>query len=114
MEELEVLQHQEPYQGAEINIKYADTEISNNEDCIRIKAPEIIQEKESEGMTTYTDILLERASEKAKSLLSETLKQFQKEGFTQYEVDDYLHLLSQAVKDSNGFSAFQSYFQNVT
>ena len=76
MEELEVLQHQEPYQGAEINIKYADTEISNNEDCIRIKAPEIIQEKESEGMTTYTDILLERASEKANSEAADYKKKY--------------------------------------
>ena len=46
MKESEVLQHQKPYQGAEINIKYADTEISNNEDCIRIKAPEIILESD--------------------------------------------------------------------
>lgn len=65
-------------------------------------------------MTTYTDRDLERSPEKAKSLLMETLQRFQEESFTQYEVENYMNLLVQAIQDSNGFSAFRSYLLDET
>lgn len=65
-------------------------------------------------MTTHTERLMERCHEKEKSLLMDTLRRFHTESFSQYEVNKYLILLQQAVKDSNGFSAFQSYLLDET
>lgn len=67
-------------------------------------------------MNTRTDDLLKMsfASEKAKSLLIDTLTRFQSEGFLQCEVDYFLKLLNQAVNDSNGLNAFRSYLLDET
>ena len=87
------------------------TELEFTNDSIQIKAPKIIIREE-----TYTERLmnLKNTPDKAKSLLMDTLARFQSESFSQYEVDKYLHLLNQAIKDSNGFNVFQSYLLNET
>lgn len=63
---------------------------------------------------TFAERWIEKAPEKEKNLLMETLERFQKEGFSQFEVSHYMLLLEQTVKESNGTNAFRSFLLDET